>query len=137
MLNNVSFRAGALDSARDLINQPQKHSNPQQAQMSTEVPPKAKKSNKLVKALVGTAIGAAVIAAGLALGNKYNAFEKLIAMGTKEGAGTVSKWIGKAGELMNTGGEKIIGLATKAWTGIKGLVGKGETAEVAGLLPTK
>ena len=32
MLNNVSFRAGALDSAKDIMNQPQKYAKQPNAQ---------------------------------------------------------------------------------------------------------
>ena len=36
MVSGVSFRAGALDSARDILDQPQKHSKPAGAQTDPE-----------------------------------------------------------------------------------------------------
>jgi len=134
MLNSVSFRSGATESARDIIGQPQKNARTQtvQPQVDMQAAPAKKKSNKVLKAIAGTVAAAIVVAGGLAAGKHFGAFDKLIAMGAKEGAGNVAKWAGKAGEYMNTAGEWLVANGKKAWGAIAGLFKKGGEAVAEG-----
>lgn len=109
---SVSFRAGAMDSARDILNNPQAQSRPQagqgaQAGSATDEFVKPKKKHGFLKAAVGTIVGAAVVAGALFAGHKYGAFTKLVEAGAKDGAGAVAKYAGKAAAGLNVAGEWI------------------------------
>lgn len=125
-VSGISFRAGSCtDSARDVLNQPQKHtSSPQSAAQAPEAAPVKKKSNKFLKAVAGVVVTAAVIAGGLAAGKYFGGFDKLIkyagedAKGFKAGLKTVANW-------GNTAGNALIGWGRTACDAVTGLFKKG------------
>lgn len=121
MVNGVSFRAGALDSAKDVWNQPQTHSRPQAAQPTaadTFVQPK--KKNKVLKAVVGTLAAAAVVVGGLVAGHKMGGFTKLIEKAGAEGAGKFAKILGTVAEHGEKWGKAICEFGVNALDKVKG-----------------
>ncbi len=129
MVSGVSFRAGALDSARDILDQPQKHSRPAgaaapEAKADEYVAPKKKHTAR--NAIIGTLVAAAAIVGGLVAGHKLGGFNKVIEKAGAEGAGKVMKFLGQAAEKANTAGEWLAAKGVKAFETVKGLFKKGE-----------
>lgn len=132
MVSGVSFRGGALDSARDIINNPQAQQRPQTApaqegpQADTFVKPK--KKHKALKVIGGLVATAAVVAGALVAGNKMKGFEKLATAAGKDGANVVVKYADKAVKAMklDKAGEALVGWGEAGIKAVKGLFGKGE-----------
>lgn len=114
-VSNVSFSAGVFDQPK--IDAPQTFTRPS-APDSVDISTKKKGKGKKV---LGALIGLAVLATGLALGNKYNVFQKGI---TKMTEGSAPKWIKSvsngclkyidmAGEYVNKGAKWVAGLFGK------------------------
>lgn len=121
MVNGVSFRAGALDSAKDVWSQPQTHSRPQAAQPTaadTFVQPK--KKNKVLKAVIGTLAAAAVVVGGLVAGHKMGGFTKLIDKAGAEGANGFTKKLGAVAEYGKQWGKAICDFGDSALKTVKG-----------------
>ena len=134
MLNNVSFRAGALDSARDIMDQPQKYAKqpgvkgaPTGPESDTFVKPKKKHSVRNV--ILGTLATAAVVIGGLVAGNKLGWFNKLIDKAGATDAKKVTKFMGAAAEKLNVAGEWLATKGTNAWKAVTGMFSKGAKKE--------
>ena len=88
MIGSVSFRSGALDSARDILNNPQAQQKPQAA--PAQEGPKAdtfvkpKKKHTALKVIGGLVAAAAVVIGGLVAGHKLGSFAKLADAAAKE-----------------------------------------------------
>ena len=135
MLNNVSFRAGALDSARD--DQPQKYAKQPNAQGAPTGPEsdtfvKPKKKHTVRNAIIGTLVAAAAIAGGLVAGHKLGGFRKLIDKAGAADAGKVAKFIGAAAEKLNGAGEWLATKGTNAWNAVTGMFKKGAKGAAEG-----
>ena len=135
MLNNVSFRAGALDSARDIMDQPQKYAKQPNVQGAPTGPDadafvKPKKKHTVRNAIIGTLVAAAAIAGGLLAGHKTGYFTKLIDKAGAADAGKVAKFMGTAAEKLNGVGEWLATKGSNAWKAVTGMFKKG--AEGAG-----
>ena len=121
MIGNVSFRSGALDSARDILNNPQAQQKPQAApaqegpKADTFVKPKKKHT-------------ALKVIGGLVAGHKLGGFKKLADAAAKDGAGTITKWTDKAvaGMKLDKAGETLTNWGEAGIKAVKGLFGKGE-----------
>ena len=125
MLSSVSFRAGALDSARDVWNQPQTHSKPQVAQTATtDAFVQPKKKNKVLKAVLGTLAAAAVVVGSLVAGHKMGGFTKLIEKAGAEGAGKFAKTLGTVAEHGEKWGKAICEFGVNALDKVKNLFPK-------------
>ncbi len=139
MVNNVSFRAGALDSARDIMNQPQKYAKQPNAQGAPTGPEadtfvKPKKKHTVRNVILGTLAAAAVVVGTLVAGNKLGWFNNLINKAGAEGAGKIMKGAGSVAEKLNVAGEWLADKGTKAWNAVTGMFSKGakEAGEAAG-----
>ncbi len=135
MLNNVSFRAGALDSAKDILNQPQKYAKQPNAQGAPTGPEadafvKPKKKHTVRNAIIGSLVAAAAVVTGLVVGHKMGGFNKLIEKAGAEGAGGFAKFAGKAAEYGEKAGEWLTKQGSNAWKTVTGMFKKG--AEGAG-----
>lgn len=135
MLNNVSFRAGALDSAKDIMNQPQKYAKQPNAQGPQAGPEadtfvKPKKKHTVRNVILGTLATAAVVIGGLVAGHKMGGFSKLIDKAGAEGAGKIMKGAGSVAEKLNVAGEWLAKQGSNAWKAVTGMFKKG--AEGAG-----
>ncbi len=125
MLSPISFRAGSLESAKDILDQPQAFAGP-----GSSSAPKAdtfegpKKKHSVAKAVAGTVITAAVIAGGLAATHHFGGFAKLAEKFT--GEGKVSKFASKALGGLDTAGKFIKDSAVKGYEAVKGLFAKKE-----------
>lgn len=132
MIGNVSFRSGALDSARDILNNPQAQQKPQAA--PAQEGPKAdtfvkpKKKHTALKVIGGLVATAAVVIGGLVAGHKLGGFKKLADAAAKDGAGTITKWTDKAvtGMKLDKAGETLTNWGKAGINAVKGLFGKGE-----------
>ena len=136
MVSGVSFKAGALDSARDILDQPQKHSKPAGAQTApesrTDEYVKPKKKHTVRNAIIGTLAAAAVIVGGLVAGHKLGGFKKVIEKVGTDATG-FKKFLGQAAEKANKAGEAIVNFGKDAWTRVTKMFKKGaEGAEGAG-----
>lgn len=130
MVNNVSFRAGALDSAKDIMNQPQKYAKQPNAQGAPTGPEadtfvKPKKKHTVRNAIIGTLAAAAVVVGGLVAGHKLGGFTKLIEKAGAADAGKVAKFMGSAAEKLNGAGEWLATKGTNAWKAVTGMFSKG------------
>lgn len=131
MVSGVSFRGPSLESARDILNNPQSQQRQQAAPANNAPAADAfvkPKKHSFLKAAVGTIVAAAVIAGGLVAGHKLGGFDKLVAAGAKDGANIVAKYAGKAAKGLNTAGQAIADFGVKAFESVKGLFGKGAEA---------
>ena len=138
MVSGVSFRAGALDSARDILDQPQKHSKPAGAQTAPEAKAdeyvKPKKKHTVRNVIIGSLVAAAAVVGGLVAGHKLGGFNKIIEKVGTDATG-FKKFLGQAAEKANTAGEWITAKGVKAFEAVKGLFkkgGEGAGAEGAG-----
>ncbi len=128
MVSGVSFRAGALDSARDILDQPQKHSRPAgaaapEAKADEYVAPKKKHTAR--NAIIGTLVAAAAVVGGLVAGHKLGGFNKVVEKVGADATG-FKKFLGQAAEKANTAGEWLAAKGVKAFETVKGLFKKGE-----------
>ncbi len=128
MVSGVSFRAGALDSARDILDQPQKHSRPAgaaapEAKADEYVAPK--KKHTVRNAIIGTLVAAAAVVGGLVAGHKLGGFNKVVEKVGADATG-FKKFLGQAAEKANTAGEWLAAKGVKAFETVKGLFKKGE-----------
>ncbi len=135
MVSGVSFRGSSLDSARDILNKPQAQQKPQ-AGPSQQAPAadtfvKPKKKHTALKVIGGLVAAAAVVIGGLVAGHKLGGFKKLADAATKDGAGTITKWVDKAvtGMKLDKAGETLTNWGKAGINAVKGMFGKG--AEVA------
>lgn len=130
MVSGVSFRGGALDSARDIINNPQAQQKPQTA--PAQEGPKAdtfvkpKKKHTALKVIGGLVATAALVVGGLVAGHKLGGFEKLAKAASKDGANVVVKYANRAAEAMklDNAGKKISEWGKAGFDAVKGLFGK-------------
>ena len=103
MVNGVSFKSGALDSASSILNQPQAQTKATTTSATAPANdvfvPKKKKS--VGKTLFKTLIAAAVVAGGLMVGNKTGVLKKLV---NKDATG-VMKFVSGASEKLNKAGQ--------------------------------
>lgn len=137
MLNNVSFRAGALDSARDIMDQPQKYAKQPNAQGAPTGPEadafvKPKKKHTVRNAIIGTLVAAAAIVGGLVAGHKTGYFSKLIDKAGAEGAGKMMKGLGSVSEKLNVAGEWLATKGSNAWKAVTGMFKKGAEGAAEG-----
>ena len=128
MVSGVSFRAGALDSARDILDQPQKHSRPAgaaapEAKADEYVAPKKKHTAR--NAIIGTLVAAAAVVGGLVAGHKLGGFNKVVEKVGADATG-FKKFLCQAAEKANTAGEWLAAKGVKAFETVKGLFKKGE-----------
>lgn len=135
MVSGVSFRGSSLDSARDILNKPQAQQKPQ-AGPSQQAPAsdtfvKPKKKHTALKVIGGLVAAAAVVIGGLVAGHKLGGFKKLADAATKDGAGTITKWVDKAvtGMKLDKAGETLTNWGKTGINAVKGMFGRG--AEVA------
>ena len=135
MVSGVSFRGSSLDSARDILNKPQAQQKPQ-AGPSQQAPVadtfvKPKKKHTALKVIGGLVAAAAVVIGGLVAGHKLGGFKKLADAATKDGAGTITKWVDKAvtGMKLDKAGETLTNWGKAGINAVKGMFGRG--AEVA------
>lgn len=138
MLNNVSFRAGALDSAKDILNQPQKYAKQPNAQGAPTGPEadafvKPKKKHTVRNAIIGSLVAAAAVVTGLVVGHRMGGFNTLIEKAGAEGAGSFAKFAGKAAEYGEIAGEWLTKQGSNAWKAITGMFNRGgkEAGEAA------
>ncbi len=99
----ISF-AGASSDFQKKIESPQVYKQSEAPAASTKLSESSKKKSSPVKTAAKLAVGAAVIAGGLALGAKYNVFtsDKI-----------KNETVKKAFSYLQTAGEAITGFATK------------------------
>lgn len=139
MVSGVSFRGSSLDSARDILNKPQAQQKPETNQ-SQQAPTadgfvKPKKKHTALKVIGGLVAAAAVVIGGLVAGHKLGGFKKLADAATKDGAGTITKWVDKAvtGMKLDKAGETLTNWGKAGINAVKGMFGKGaEVAEEVG-----
>jgi len=127
MVSGVSFRGGSLESAKDILDQPQAFAGPQSSSAATKPEGdtfESPKKHKVAKAVAGTVITAAVVAAGLAVTHHFGGFTKLAEKFT--GEGTVSKYASKAIGGLDKAGEFVKKYAVKGFEAVKGLFAKKE-----------
>lgn len=132
MVNGVSFRAGAMDSAKDILNQPQTHSKPQSGQSAqtgatTDEFVKPKKHG-VRNAIIGTLAAAAVVIGGLVAGHRMGKFTKLVGAASAEGAKGFTKFAGKMAGYAETAGKSLNEWGVAGWKAVTGLFNKGAKA---------
>lgn len=131
MVSGVSFRGSSLDSARDILNKPQAQQKPQagpsQQAPATDSFVKPKKKHTALKVIGGLVATAAVVIAGLVAGHKLGGFKKLADAATKDGAGTITKWVGNVvtGMKLDKAGETLTNWGKAGINAVKGMFGKG------------
>src|SRR5574344_1911958 len=137
MVSGVSFRGPSMESAKDILNQPQTFANPNgaapagQPAADTFVGPKKHKARN---AFLGTLATVAIVAGGLAATHHFGGFTKAIEkLAPKEGELTgVRKFATTACDYMDTAGKTLCGWGKSGYNWVKGVFGKGaEEGEAA------